>query len=125
MLATLDNYDRVPRILRLNLSGQPVDWATWQEAVCLYARNLVVWKRGESILRLRGGRSRFDGSRTTMDVHSIIACGGRIARHGRTIPPAHQPGAVRAGPQPLPLLRWRIRGCRPDAGSRGAEVARG
>ena len=87
MLATLDSYDRVPRILRLNLTGQPVDWATWQEAVCLYARNLVVWKRGESILRLRGGRSRFDGSRTTMDVHSIIACGGRIARHGRSVPP--------------------------------------
>ena len=87
MLATLDSYDRVPRILRLNLTGQPVDWATWQEAVCLYARNLVVWKRGESILRLRGGRSRFDGSRTTMDVHSIIACGG-TSRPARTQRPA-------------------------------------
>ena len=87
MLATLDNYNRVPRILRLNLSGQPVEWATWQEAVCLYARNLVVWKRGESVLRLRGGRSRLDGCRTTVDVHSIIACGGRIAGRGRSVPP--------------------------------------
>ena len=78
---TLGDYARVPRVLRLNVAGQPVEWANWQEAVCLYARDLVEWTLGDAVLRLRGGHSRVDGSRTTVDVHSIIACGGqRMAR---------------------------------------------
>jgi len=64
MLATLETYDRAPRVLRLNVSGQPVEWVSWQEAVCLYARELVVWTHGDAILRLRGGHSRFDGSQS-------------------------------------------------------------
>ena len=87
MLATLDSYERVPRILRLNVAGAPVDWATWQEAVCLYARDLVKWTYGDSVLRLLGGHSRIDGSRTRVDIHSIIACGGRRAAHPRSVPP--------------------------------------
>ena len=86
MVAMLASYHRVPRILRLNISGQPVDWASWQDAVCLYARNLVEWTLGDSVLRLRGGHSRIDGSRTTVDIHSIIACGGRRTPHERTTP---------------------------------------
>lgn len=86
MLATLDSYARVPRILRLNIAGQPVDWATWQEAVCLYARDLVEWTLGDSVLRLRGGHSR-GGDRTTVDIHSIIACGGRRTQRVRSAPP--------------------------------------
>ena len=86
MVALLDSFNRVPRILRLDVSGRPVDWANWQDAVCLYARDLVEWTLGDSVLRLRGGHSRFDGARTTVDVHSIIACGGRRTPHARTVP---------------------------------------
>ena len=60
MVATVAEYDRVPRILRLNVAGQPVDWVSWQEAVCLYAREIVVWTLGDSVLRIRGGHSRID-----------------------------------------------------------------
>lgn len=84
--ATLDSYARVPRVLRLNIAGQPVDWATWQEAVCLYARDLVEWTLGDAVLRLRGGHSRVDGARTVVDVHSIIACGGHRAQQTRRVP---------------------------------------
>ena len=87
MLATLDDFDRIPRILRLNLAGQPVDWVSWQDAVCLYARRLVVWTHGESILRIRGGHSRRDGSQTSLEVHSIIACDGRVVAMDRSGPP--------------------------------------
>ena len=51
-----DDFERAPRILRLNVAGQPVEWLTWQDAVCLYARELVVWSLGEPILEIRGGR---------------------------------------------------------------------
>ena len=86
MFATLDSFGRVPRILRLNVSGQPVEWTSWQDAVCLHARDLIAWTLGDSVLRLRGGHSRIDGNRTTADIHSIIACGGRRTHQVRTTP---------------------------------------
>lgn len=64
------------RILRLNLAGQPVAWLSWQEAVCLYSRDLVVWSMGEVAYSLRGGYCRMTGKRTRLQLPSIIACGG-------------------------------------------------
>jgi 5-methylcytosine-specific restriction endonuclease McrA len=87
MVATLAEFARVPRILRLNVAGQPVEWVSWQDAVCLYARDLVVWTLGEAVLQIRGGHSRLDGSRSTMGIHSIIACEGRVLSTLRNVPP--------------------------------------
>jgi 5-methylcytosine-specific restriction endonuclease McrA len=87
MLATLAEFERAPRILRLNVAGQPVEWVTWQEAVCLYARELVVWTLGDAIVKIRGGHSRLDGTRSTVDIHSIVACEGRVVPPARHIPP--------------------------------------
>ena len=87
MLATLDTYDRLPRILRLNVAGNPVDWVTWQDAVCLYARELVVWTLGDPVLRIRGGHSRLDGEQSHLDIHSIIACNGKVMPPTTGAPP--------------------------------------
>jgi hypothetical protein len=78
MLATLPDFERAPRILRLNVAGQPIEWVSWQDAVCLYARDLVLWTLGDAILEIRGGHSRFD---------SIIACDGRVVPPARNVPP--------------------------------------
>ena len=68
------------RILRLNIAGQPMEWLHWKHAVCLYARDLVVWTLGGVVRQVRGGRSRFTGRRTLIELPAIIACGGsRIA----------------------------------------------
>lgn len=70
-----------PLILRLNAAGQPIEWLEWQEAVCLYARELVVWTLGDVVREVRGGCSRFTGQRSVMELPSIIACGGeRLAK---------------------------------------------
>ncbi len=87
MLATIDQFERVPRILRLDISGRPVDWVSWQRAVSLYVRKLVIWTGGESILRLRGGFSTLDEQRTCVDVNSIIACIGKITSKFDDTPP--------------------------------------
>ena len=87
MLATLADFERAPRVLRLNIAGQPVDWVTWQEAVCLYARELVVWTLGEPMLKIRGGHSRLDGTQSWLGIHSIVACEGRVIPPVRNIPP--------------------------------------
>ena len=39
-------------ILRLNTAGQPVEWLTWQETVCLYSRELT---RDHILPKSRGG----------------------------------------------------------------------
>lgn len=87
MTATLDTFTRVPRVLRLNIAGHPVDWVSWQEAVCLYARDLVVWTMGDAILRLRGGYGRIDSVQSAIDIHSIIACNGKVVSVGQGFPP--------------------------------------
>jgi 5-methylcytosine-specific restriction endonuclease McrA len=87
MLATIDDYQRIPRILRLNVAGQPVDWVNWQEAVCLYAREIVIWTLGDPVLRVRGGHSRIDGAQSSLEVHSIIACDGRVMPSPKGTPP--------------------------------------
>lgn len=84
---TVNDYHRVPRILRLDLSGAPLDWVSWQEAVCLYARDIVVWTVGDPVLRIRGGKSRLENCQSHMDIHSIIACDGRVMPKDQIIPP--------------------------------------
>lgn len=75
------------QILRLNTAGQPVDWLHWKEAVCLYARGLVVWSLGGVVKQVHGGRSRFSGERTVMQLPAIVACGGEKLAPIRKNPP--------------------------------------
>ena len=76
-----------PRILRLNRAGHPVDWVSWQEAVCLYSRELVLWTLGEEVVRVRGGFSKRLRRRSEMGINSIIACDGRLVVPQRSVPP--------------------------------------
>jgi hypothetical protein len=71
-------FDQYSHVLRLNIAGQPVEWLTWQEAITLYARDMVTWTLGDTIRRVYGGISRTSGLRSVIDLHSIIACSGNI-----------------------------------------------
>lgn len=95
MLATISDFDWIPRILRLNIAGQPVEWLSWQDAVCLYARELVSWTVGEPLLSIRGGHSRIDGETSTMVIHSIIACDGRVVSRDGIVVPLSNPALFR------------------------------
>lgn len=75
------------RILRLDIGGQPVEWLSWQETTCLYARGMVAWTLGDTIRTVRGGISRFSGQRSCIALHSIVACSGHIAHKPRLVPP--------------------------------------
>ncbi len=76
-----------PRILRLNMAGQPIEWLNWKEGVCLYARDLVSWSLGGVVRRVRGGRSRHTGLRTVIELPAIIACDGTRMAPVRRRPP--------------------------------------
>lgn len=74
------------RILRLNIAGQPVEWLHWKEAVCLHARDMVVWTLGGIAREVRGGYCRHTGVQSTIQLPAIIACGGRRIQKVRTNP---------------------------------------
>ena len=78
-------------ILRLNTAGQPVEWLTWQEAVCLYSRELISWSLGDPIFRIRGGYNRWHGERTVIELPGILACGGKRLYHVRNNPALTNP----------------------------------
>lgn len=75
------------RILRLSIAGQPVEWLSWQHATCLYARGMVAWTLGETVRTVMGGISRNSGQRSSIALHSIIACSGHMTYRHRVIPP--------------------------------------
>ncbi len=66
------------RILRLNIAGSPVEWLNWEDAVTLQARGMVAWTLGSPCMTVRGGRSRLTGMQSTLVLHSIMACEGRV-----------------------------------------------
>lgn len=74
-----------PRLLSLDAHGRVLDWITWQDAACLYARDAVAWTLGEPCLRVYGGFHRDSGLQTTLDLHPIIAARGQA--HPRALDP--------------------------------------
>lgn len=76
-------------ILRLDISGAPMRWIPWQDAVSLYVRDMVGWVAGERVFIFNGGRSRRTGERSRVAVNSIIATkrAGKHLLRERTIPP--------------------------------------
>jgi len=78
----------LPLILRLDVTGRPVRWIPWQDAACLYSRDMVAWTAGEHRFLLHGGYSRVTGLQTVIEINSIIAVHGEYRRSfGQAIPP--------------------------------------
>ncbi len=65
-----------PKILRLNVAGQPLEWLNWQEAVALFARDIVAWSIGGSVRTVKGGWCRRTGLQSSIDLPSIVASSG-------------------------------------------------
>ena len=64
------------RLLGLDAHGRALDWMSWQDATCLYARGAVAWTLGDPCLTVHGGTSRVTGERSRMELHPIIAARG-------------------------------------------------
>ena len=75
------------RILRINTAGIPVEWLSWQQAVCLHARELVSWTYGEEVMSVHGGHSRMTGQQTVVTLNSILACRGKVFSDSGKQPP--------------------------------------
>ncbi len=64
------------RLLSLDACGRVLDWMSWQDAACLYARDAVAWTLGDPCLRVHGGINRITGEQSLLDLPPIIAARG-------------------------------------------------
>jgi 5-methylcytosine-specific restriction endonuclease McrA len=69
------------RLLSLDAHGRVLDWISWQDASCLYARGAVAWTLGEPCLIVHGGICRLTGQRSILELHPIIAARGHARAH--------------------------------------------
>ncbi len=63
-------------VLRTDVSGMPLEWIDYQDAVRLYHLEQVVYTCGILLYQVHGGFNALTGCRSAMNVHSIIATQG-------------------------------------------------
>ena len=64
------------QILRTDVSGMPLEWVTYQDAVRLYFNSQISYTCGSNIMTIRGGINAITNKRSKVDVNSIIATYG-------------------------------------------------
>ena len=64
------------RLLGLDAHGRALDWMSWQDATCLYARGAVAWTLGDPCLLIHGGINRASSKHSIVRLHPIIASRG-------------------------------------------------
>ena len=74
-----------PRLLSLDAHGRILNWMTWQDAACLYARGAVAWTLGDPCLTVHGGTNRRSGQQSMLEIAPIIAAKGHA--HARVSEP--------------------------------------
>ena len=65
-------------ILRTDVSGMPLEWITYQDAVRLYYLEQVVYTCGRLLYRVHGGYNAVSGRRSAIDINSIVATEGSM-----------------------------------------------
>lgn len=64
------------QILRTDVSGMPLEWLTYQDAVRLYFNDQIAYTCGSNIMTIRGGINAVTNLRSKVNVNSIIATYG-------------------------------------------------
>jgi 5-methylcytosine-specific restriction endonuclease McrA len=87
------------QILRTDVSGMPLEWIGYREAVRLYCQGVVAYTCGSTLLRVHGGINAMSGQRSYIDVNSIVATQGDTralaARMAEYVPPLNNPALFR------------------------------
>ena len=73
--AVAECYRKIMKILRLDSSGNPINWIHKNDAVTLYFQGQVLWEIGARSIRIRGGINR-NGSVSVVKMAPVIASAG-------------------------------------------------
>lgn len=95
------------RLLGLDAHGRALDWMSWQDATCLYARGAVAWTLGDPCLEIHGGINRASSTQSIVRLHPIIASRGHSRAHVLDPTPALSNQALFARDQSLCLYCGR------------------
>jgi 5-methylcytosine-specific restriction endonuclease McrA len=83
------------QVLRTDVSGMPLEWVGYQDAVRLYHLEQVAYTCGTLLYRVHGGICAKTGQRSIIEVNSIIATQGHNRAlskfHDRYVPPLNNP----------------------------------
>ena len=74
-------YGLEQQVLRTDVSGMPLEWIDYQEAVRLYHLGQVAYTCGTLLYQIRGGINAVSGQRSVIEVNSIIATYGGTYAH--------------------------------------------
>ena len=80
-------YSLSQEVLRTDVSGMPLEWIDYRDAVRLHFMGQIAYACGQPLFQLRGGVNARSGRRTTVEVNSIVA----------TLGHSHNPGNLMAG----------------------------
>ncbi|MGU9957420.1 MAG: HNH endonuclease [Arenicellales bacterium WSBS_2016_MAG_OTU3] len=84
-------YDLNQACLRTDISGSPIGWIGYRDAVRLYHSDQVVYTCGVPLYRICGGVSALTGNRSSIEINSIIATAGNgettRKNHKEYVPP--------------------------------------
>jgi 5-methylcytosine-specific restriction endonuclease McrA len=87
------------QVLRTDVSGMPLEWIGYQDAVRLYHLEQVAYTCGTLLYRVHGGINARTGLRSVIEVNSIIATYGRNHSVNRLrdcyVPPLNNPALFR------------------------------
>lgn len=64
------------QVLRTDVSGMPLEWVGYQDAVRLICLDQVSYSLGRTVFRIRGGVNARTGMRSAIEVRAIIASVG-------------------------------------------------
>ncbi len=89
-------YDFTQQVLRTDVSGMPLEWIDYRDAVRLYHAEQVVYICGSPIYQVHGGYNANTGLQSIIEVHSIIATvGSKQSFHHDHIPPLNNEALFR------------------------------
>ena len=76
------------QVLRTDVSGMPLEWINYQDAVKLYYAQQVAYTCGEPLYVIHGGVNAKSGQRSSIEVNSIVATqGSNKSLHDCYVPP--------------------------------------
>ncbi|MFL2551022.1 MAG: HNH endonuclease, partial [Arenicellales bacterium] len=65
------------RVLRTDVSGMPVEWIGFEDAVRLHCLEQVLYPMGSVLYHVRGGINARSGEQSTLAIHSILCTAGQ------------------------------------------------
>lgn len=87
------------RILRTDVSGMPIEWVGFEDAVKLDCLEQILYPMGSPLHIVRGGINAKTGRQSTLEVHSIICTLGysraHLKRHPSYTPPLNNKALFR------------------------------